>query len=122
MRKLLAVGVVVLSIYIYLALHAPKVFDVLVYDESELMPQDIEPVVVSSIVKDMKKGGEEVHPVVIFGPDLEEKARALSMLYPNAVTPWTILDKALELYWENVWKTVENYTSKFREAALQFSN
>ncbi len=127
MRRLVAVVVILAAVYVYLALLSPKVFDVLIYDESKLMPQDIEPKVVEAILKNGTQGGAgdggfKPLPVVIFGPRVEEKARNLSRLFPNATTAWTILDEALRIYNQKLEEAVENATSRFREAALEISN
>lgn len=127
MRKLVAVAAIVAAVYVYLALQSPKVFDVLIYDESKLMPQDIEPKVVEAILKNRTQsgagdGGFKPLPVVIFGPRVEEKARNLSRLFPNATTAWTILDEALRIYNQKMEEAVENATSRFREAALEISS
>ncbi|MDT7873855.1 MAG: MMPL family transporter [Pyrobaculum sp.] len=127
MRKLVAVAAILAAVYVYLALLSPKVFDVLIYDESKLMPQDIEPKVVEAILKNGTQsgagdGGFKPLPVVIFGPRVEEKARNLSRLFPNATTAWTILDEALRIYNQKMEEAVENATSRFREAALEISN
>jgi RND superfamily putative drug exporter len=126
-RKLVAVAAILAAVYVYLALQSPKVFDVLIYDESKLMPQDIEPKVVEAILKNRTQsgagdGGIKPLPVVIFGPRVEEKARNLSRLFPNATTAWTILDEALRIYNQKMEEAVENATSRFREAALEISN
>jgi RND superfamily putative drug exporter len=126
-RKLVAVAAILAAVYVYLALLSPKVFDVLIYDESKLMPQDIEPKVVEAILKNGTQsgagdGGFKPLPVVIFGPRVEEKARNLSRLFPNATTAWTILDEALRIYNQKMEEAVENATSRFREAALEISN
>nr|WP_148682514.1 MMPL family transporter [Pyrobaculum neutrophilum] len=106
--------------YIYLAVQAPHVFDVLIYDESKLMPPDIEPKLVESIVG--SGGGSKAVPIVISGPHLEEKARNLTRIYPNAVTPWTILDAATRIYRDKIDAAVDNATARFREAAFHISN
>jgi RND superfamily putative drug exporter len=126
-RKLVAVAAILAAVYVYLALQSPKVFDVLIYDESKLMPQDIEPKVVEAILKNGTQSGAgddgfKPLPVVIFGPRVEEKARNLSRLFPNATTAWTILDEALRIYNQKMEEAVENATSRFREAALEISN
>ena len=38
MKRLVAAAAVVIALYVYLALLSPRVFDVLVYDESKLTP------------------------------------------------------------------------------------
>jgi RND superfamily putative drug exporter len=126
-RKLVAVAAILAAVYVYLALQSPKVFDVLIYDEFKLVPQDIEPKVVEAILKNGTQsgagdGGIKPLPVVIFGPRVEEKARNLSRLFPNATTAWTILDEALRIYNQKMEEAVENATSRFREAALEISN
>ncbi len=127
MKKLVVVAVVITAVYIYLALLSPKVFDILVYDEYKLMPQDIEPKVVDAILKnetrsDAGGGGVKSLPVVIFGPRVEEKAKNLSRLFPNITTAWSILDEALRIYNQRLNEAVENATSQFREGALKISN
>jgi len=126
-KKLVATAVILAAVYVYLALLSPKVFDVLVYDEFKLMPQDIEPKVVDAILEngtrsDAGGGGVESLPVVLFGPRVEEKARNLSRLFPNVTTAWTILDEALRIYNQRLNEAVENATSQFREGALKISN
>jgi len=126
-KKLATAAVVLAAVYAYLALLSPKVFDILVYDESKLMPQDIEPKVVEAILKNGTQsgtgsGGLKSLPVVIFGPRVEEKARNLSRLFPNATTAWTILDEALRIYNQKLEEVVENATSQFKERAMQVSN
>ena len=120
MRPLLLAFAASIVAYVILAISAPKVFEVLVYDESKLMPPDIEPEVVNRIIANVNKG-EATVPVVIFGPRVEEKARELTRLYPNTTTPWSILDKALDIYYRKVGEAVDNATAKFREAALEIA-
>ncbi|MGC9049410.1 MMPL family transporter [Pyrobaculum sp.] len=123
MRRLVAATVAALTLYIYLAFMSAQVFNVLVYDESQLMPRDIEPKLVESIVKNTSSyGGARLIPVVISGPGLEDKARSLAALYPNTTSAWSILDEALRLYNEKVAEAVNNATSRFREGALEISN
>ncbi len=120
-RLSIFVALAVLVVYAYLALHAPLVFETLVYDEVKLMPSDVEPMVVRSILEKKSDRGPEAVTVVIFGPSLEEKARRLSELY-NATTPWSVLDRALEVYWSKIGEVLNESVSKFREGAVRISN
>ncbi|WP_053240341.1 MMPL family transporter [Pyrobaculum islandicum] len=120
MNKTVVAALVLLAVYIYLASHASRVFDILIYDESKLMPPDIEPKKVESIIGAGDRG--KAVPVVIWGPHIEEKARNLTRLYPNAITAWTILDAAMKIYRERIDAAVDNATMRFREAALLISN
>ncbi|WP_193322651.1 MMPL family transporter [Pyrobaculum calidifontis] len=122
MKRTVAAAVALLILYVYLALHSPNVFSVLVYDESKLTPPDVEPKLVDSIVKQKNGSGVNTVPVVIFGPFLEDKARNLTKLFPNSTTPWTILDKALDIYWRRIKATVENATVAFRDVAVAVAN
>ncbi|MEM3996252.1 MAG: MMPL family transporter, partial [Pyrobaculum sp.] len=117
-----AAAAAVLALYVYLALYSPYVFDVLIYDESKLMPTDIEPKVVESIVKQAHNDTSRTIPVVLYGPSLEDKARNLSKMFPDSVTPWSILDAALQRYNDAVKEAVDNATARFRDAVLQLSN
>jgi len=121
----MVVATFILLLYLYLATLSPRVFDVLVYEESKLMPSDIEPKVVEALLKNGTQGaggGGKYLPVVIFGPQLEEKARNLTRLFPNTTTAWSILDEALRIYNEKITKAVENATAQFRDGALEIVN
>jgi hypothetical protein len=56
-KRLVVAAAVVAVLYVYLALLSPRVFDVLIYDESKLMPPDIEPKVVDAILNKTQSGG-----------------------------------------------------------------
>jgi RND superfamily putative drug exporter len=121
-KRLVVAATVVAVLYVYLASLSPRVFDALIYEESKLMPPDIEPKVVDAILNKTQSGGLKPLPVVIFGPGVEEKARNLSRLFPNVTTAWSILDVALKTYRERLDKVVENATASFREGAEKIAN
>ncbi|MEM5827758.1 MAG: MMPL family transporter, partial [Pyrobaculum sp.] len=112
MKKYIAAAFVVLASFIYLALYSNQVFNYLVYDEGELMPPNSELKLVEKIISSNSTNLKEV-PVLIYGPGVEAKARLLSSLYPDSITPWSILDKAIDLYQKRVEEIVDNYTSIF---------
>nr|WP_287070202.1 MMPL family transporter [Pyrobaculum sp.] len=124
MKRLVAVAFAAVAIYILFATYSSHVFDVLIYDESRLMPPDIEPKLVDAILKNSTAGESKARslPVVIFGPRIEEKARNLSRLYPNTTSAWSILDTALNVYNEKVNEILDNATARFRKVALEISN
>ncbi|MEM1662914.1 MAG: MMPL family transporter [Pyrobaculum sp.] len=112
MKKYIAAAFVVLASFIYLALYSNQVFNYLVYDEGELMPPNSELKLVEKIISSNSTNLKEV-PVLIYGPGVEAKARLLSSLYPDSITPWSILDKAIDLYQKRLEEIVDNYTSIF---------
>ncbi|MCC6020713.1 MAG: MMPL family transporter [Thermoproteaceae archaeon] len=119
MRGLLAAAAIVLAVYLYLAAHGPSALRVLAYNETELMPADAEFRVVESIVG---PGGEpKAALVVMFGPGLEEKARNLSRLHPDALTAWSILDEAAREYAMRIDAALSNATGEFRSAAVRLA-
>jgi RND superfamily putative drug exporter len=72
-KRLVVAATVVAVLYVYLALLSPRVFDVLIYEESKLMPPDIEPKVVDAILNKTQSGGLKPLPVVIFGPGVRRR-------------------------------------------------
>jgi hypothetical protein len=61
-KRLVAAAAVVVALYVYLALLSPRVFDVLVYDESKLMPPDIEPKAVDAILNKTQSAALSRYP------------------------------------------------------------
>nr|KJR74256.1 MAG: peptide ABC transporter permease [Thermoproteus sp. AZ2] len=104
-----------MALYLFLALHADKVFGVLVYSEQQLMPNDVEPEIVDRILGQHNSTG--VTPIVVYGPNLAEKLKELNATLSaegyDAISPLTIEQIALNIYWENINNTINNYTQYF---------
>jgi len=108
-----------LALVVILALHSSEVFSVLTYDESKLMPKDIEPMVVDSIVKSLVKEREEVHVLVVEGLNLEksvaEVRKELKAQNFTVYDTWIIMDEVLEEYNRKVEGALRDAEFKARE-------
>ncbi|AEA11961.1 hypothetical protein TUZN_0465 [Thermoproteus uzoniensis 768-20] len=108
-----------IAVYVYLALHAARVFDVLVYSESKLMPKNVEPNIVNNIINNGSKSNSSSNFIfiVIYGPNLSHKLSLINKTLVeegyNVTSPLTIQYIAQKIYWLKINTILNNYTNKF---------
>ncbi len=106
------------AVYAYLALQGPKVMDVLVYDESKLVPRDLEPLVVERAVPERNI----TVPIIVEGPDLLNRVRNVTMRLAGSgysvISAWTIYSKAVEEHRNAVESIVANITGNLTKVLV----
>lgn len=120
MRRALAYALLVswLASYAFIALHSWRVFGVLVYSESKLMPKNVEPAIVDNILHTNNTSSSyKLTFIVVYGPNLlyklDELNKTLTQEGYNVISPLTIQYYAQKLYWNEINKTINNYTKSF---------
>ncbi len=121
MRKAVAYMLLIswLVVYTYLALHSSKVFSVLVYSESKLMPKDVEPAIVNNILNNTNSNSSnyKLTFIVVYGPNLSYKLDELNSTLTqegyNVISPLNIQYIAQKIYWNKINETINNYSSTF---------
>lgn len=107
--------------YSLLAIHSVDVFHVLVYDESSLMPDYLEPSVVDRILSSASAGhGGEAHvstPILVYSPNLTGRLKALNSTLSEGgftvISPYNIEYTAQKIYWDRINETINNLTNLF---------
>ncbi len=107
------------AVYAYLALHGPRLMEVLVYDESELVPGNLEPLVVERALPERNA----TVPIVVEGPNLLERVRNVTLYLSgegySVVSAWTIYSRAVEKHRKVVEGLVANITGNLTRALVE---
>jgi hypothetical protein len=120
-KKALAYALLALwaAVYAYLAVHAGKVFGVLVYSELKLMPKNTEPNIVNNIINNGSNtdNSSRFIFIVVYGPDLSRKLSLVNETLTeegfSATSPLGIQYMAQKIYWLKINITLNNYTNEF---------
>ncbi|MEL9991794.1 MAG: MMPL family transporter [Thermoproteus sp.] len=119
MNKLLAYALLALwlATYSYLAIHSGKVFGVLVYSESKLMPKNVKPNIVNKIINNTSTSNNSITFILVYGPDLQDRLselnKTLSSEGYDIISPLTIQYTAQKIYWNKINNTINNITNYF---------
>lgn len=119
MRRVVAYALLALwlAAYAYMAFYSWRVFDVLVYSESKLMPKDVEPAIVNNILNNTNNSNYKLTFIIVYGPNLSYKLnelnKTLSQEGYSAISPLTIQYYSQKIYWNTINNIINNYTDSF---------
>lgn len=106
-----------LAVYIFLASQSARVFGVLVYSESKLMPNNVEPAIVDKIIGANQTSNNGTFFVLVYGPDLTTRLSRLDRLLNDegftVISPYSIQERAQQIYLSYINNTINNITINF---------